>query len=154
MRKILGFYAYIIAIKNEGNVTGRVTKIVDNKPQGMEFVSELNSTWVQMQDGTIQNTELKDTNIKPGETREMLLVLRKKMTEENLGILNNVAQIAEAVNDQGIEPEYISDEKDLNAANLVVSIKTGEIAIYVTFGIAMAAMLGVGIYFINKKVLK
>jgi hypothetical protein len=61
----------------------------------MSFVEAENENWSL---GTIQGNVyyngLANIEIKPGETKEVTLILNKAMTEDNTGILSNKAKIA------------------------------------------------------------
>lgn len=82
------------------------------------------------------------------------------MTEENVGIINNVAEIAETSNEEKIgdrdstEGNKVQGEDDMSSADVLLGIKTGREIMYVTLGIVILIVLSTGIYFINKKVLR
>ena len=150
---------YKLVIKNTGDVKGKVEKITDYTPAGMEFISNLNPTWIQSQDRNLHNTELKNIEINPGETKQLTLTLSKKLTEENIGIINNMAEITTLSNELGIAPTYTpgnkdTKEPDLGSVDLIVSLKTGEAIIYTILILTSIIILSTGIYEINKKVLK
>ena len=151
---------YKIRVTNEGELAGTVEKIVDYMPKEMTFISDLNSAWVQESDGNLYNTELSKVEINPGETKEVTLVLRKKMTEDNTGTINNRAEIAEASNLSNTEDydsipgNKVQGEDDISTADVIIGIKTGEVILYTIITIISLTILGIGIYYINKKVLE
>ena len=152
---------YKIRVTNEGGVAGYAKKIVDYMPSGMKFNSELNKDWYASDNGTnLYNSSLANELIQPGETKEVTLLLSKKITESNMGIINNTAEIAESYNDLGLididstPANKVQNEDDLSSADVIVGIKTGEVYLYITLTLVIISMLGVGIYLINKKVLK
>lgn len=152
---------YKIRVTNEGAVAGYVKKIVDYMPKDMRFSSELNKDWYVADNGTnLYNTSLANTILNPGETKEVTLLLTKKMTESNMGIIHNVAEIAETYNELGLtdvdssEGNKVENEDDISFADAIIGIKTGEIYLYISFTISMVALLGVGIYVINKKIVR
>lgn len=151
---------YKIRVTNEGELAGTVEKIVDYMPKEMTFISDLNSAWVQESDGNLYNTELSKVEINPGETKEVTLVLRKKMTEDNTGTINNRAEITEVSNLSNTEDydsipgNKVQGEDDISTADVIIGIKTGEIILYTIITIISLTILGIGIYYINKKVLK
>lgn len=151
---------YKMIIKNEGELAGKVKKIVDYVPRDMTFSTEMNNTWVQDSDGNLYNTELKSLEIEPGETKEITLILRKKMTEDNTGIINNTAEIAESENAENIKDKdstpnnKVQGEDDMSSANVLIGVRTGEEVIQITLGLVVLIILAVGIYLINKEVLK
>lgn len=152
---------YKIRITNEGGVAGYAKKIVDYMPSGMKFNSELNKDWYASDNGTnLYNASLANELIQPGETKEITLLLSKKITESNMGIINNTAEIAESYNDLGlsdidsIPANRVQNEDDLSQADVIIGTKTGEVYLYITLTLAVISILGTGIYLINKKVLK
>ena len=129
-------------------------------PTDMKFSSELNKDWYEGESGNLYNSSLANTLLQPGETKEITLVLTKVMTNENTGTINNVAEIYEATNNLGVEDidstpaNKVQTEDDISSADVVIGVKTGEIYVYIVITLASVALLGVGIYFINKKVLR
>lgn len=150
---------YKIKVTNEGAIPGYVKKIVDYMPSDMKFSSELNRDWYTSNNKELFNSSLANTVINPGETKEVTLTLSKKMTENNLGIINNTAEIYEAYNDLGLEDidskpgNKISTEDDMSSADVVITVKTGEWLMFTGLTITIITILGVGAYFIKKKVL-
>ena len=103
--------------------------------------------------------EVADTILQPGEQKEVKLILSKAMTENNTGLVNNIAEIYEIYNDKAVPDisstpgNKVQGEDDMDNADLLISIQTGEIYLYIITGIVATGMLIIGIYFINKKVL-
>lgn len=93
---------YKIDITNVGEVEGYVRKVADYIPQGLDFSSQMNTDWY-MQGDTLYNATLANEKIAAGETKTLTLTLTKAMTEDNLGRINNRAEIAEAYNELGLE---------------------------------------------------
>ena len=152
---------YKLKVTNEGGVAGYAKKIVDYLPSDMKFSSELNKEWYTGDKGeNLYNASLANTLIRPGETKEITLLLTKKINNSNLGIINNTAEIAESYNDLGLEDidskpaNKVQNEDDYSSADAIIGIKTGEVYMYILLTITTITLLGVGIYFINKKVLK
>lgn len=151
---------YKITVSNIGAIPGYVKKIVDYIPKDMKFNSEMNADWYVSDNGNAYNASLANTVLQPGETKEVKLVLTKKMTENNTGTINNRAEIYEAYNDYGIADEdstpanKVSGENDMSSADAIIGVNTGEIMIYITITLISIGILGVGIYLINKKVLR
>ena len=151
---------YRIKITNEGKVQGYAKQIVDYIPQGMTFNSELNTTWYVAQDGNAYTTSLANTLIKPGETKEITLVLTKKMTGENVGTYRNTAEIAQSYNEQGFEDadstpgNKVDGEDDISSADAIILMNTGREALSIT-GITLGslAVVALAIYEIRKHVI-
>lgn len=150
---------YTIQVKNEGNIAGYAKQIVDYLPKDLRFASELNKDWYQATDGNLYNTSLAETIINPGETKEIKLLVTKTTNENNLGTINNSAEIAESYNNYGEKDNDSTagnkqtKEDDYGSADLLISLNTGTIIMYTTLTITIIAIIGVGIYMIKKKVL-
>jgi len=151
---------YKFTVKNEGNVAGYVNKIVDYLPSELKFNTDMNPDWYQAEDGEIYNSSLSNDMINPGETRDITLILTKTMTGENVGIINNTAEIYEAYNELALvdinstPANQAQDENDMGSADILITVNTGEPVMYVTITIIMLVVFAVGAYIINKKVLK
>ncbi len=151
---------YKIKVTNEGAVEGYAKKIVDYIPQDMKFNAELNKDWYVGEDGNIYSTALANTILEPGQSQELTLLLTKTMTENNTGIVNNNAEIYESYNDFGIKDydstaeNNVQDEDNQNYADEVLEIKTGEVYVYTLITLITICIFGLGIYYINKKVLR
>lgn len=88
---------YKIVVTNVGSVSGKATSIVDYIPNGMTFYQSENENWsTGVMEGSVYNDELKGVDIAPGESKEVILVLTKHMTEDNTGIVSNKVRIAYA----------------------------------------------------------
>ena len=151
---------YKFTITNEGGIAGYVKKLADYLPEKLKFNSELNKDWYEGKDGVIYNASLANTIINPGESKEVTLILTKNMNGDNdFGLINNSAEIYETSNDYGAldvdstPGNKATNEDDYSTANVLTSVKTGDIVIYTTLIVTIIAIVGVGIYMIKKKVL-
>ena len=102
---------------------------------------------------------MQDVKLLPGESRDIKLTVTKQMTVNNTGLINNKAEIAESYNEQGLEdidstPGNNLTEDDLGSADVLISIKTGQVIGTVLIIITIVAILGVVAIIITKKVLK
>ena len=149
---------YKIKVTNKGEIPGYAKSIIDYKPADWNFNSSLNSDWYQSEN-ELYNDSLEDTLIKPGETKEVRLILTKQMTETNTGLTNNIAEIEESENSQDVEDinstpgNKNKSENDLGSADIIVSVGTGaafRFAFITLFTIIVIATLG---YIISKKIL-
>ncbi len=151
---------YKIVVKNEVDIAGYAKKIVDYLPNDLKFSSELNKKCYIGKNGNIYSEELSQIKIEPGESKEITLVLTKQMTEENTGTIVNKAEIAEDYNDLGLQdfnssPENDNEkENDLDYANTIITVKTGQIVIYTALIIGIIGILSVGILTIKRYVIK
>ena len=147
------YVEYTIEVSNKGEISGYAKKIVDYIPQGMTFNSTINEAWYTGTDGNLYTSALADIELKPGETKEIKLVLTKQMTEENTGLVNNLAEIAEDYNIYGVSDtnstpfNKAQGENDLGSADAILTVKTGEVFIYISV-IITSIMLGATVIFI------
>ena len=81
------------------------------------------------------------------------------MSYNSFGLSNNTTEIAEATNDYGLEDidsipgNRATGEDDIANADILISVRTGDIYIYLGIIFAVIAITGMGIAIINKKVL-
>lgn len=137
-----------IKIKNTGDVDGIANKIVFDKSSELTFNSELNSDWYVGNDGKLYTTQLKDTYIKPGEVKEIKLVLSKQMNDENTGTFENTAKILEMYNDKSLEDKNIQNNE--SKATCLITVATGTIVIYTVAILVVLVILACGIIGIRK----
>ena len=149
---------YKIVITNEGDIGNYVRKIVDYIPQDMKFNAELNKDWYQSSNGDLYNASLANVELQPGESKEVTLTLTKKKTTDSAEIVNNNAEIYETYNKEGIkdidstEANKVSKEDDMSSADLVISIKTGEIVgiVGIISTLICIAIVGIAYVFYKK----
>ena len=149
---------YTIKVKNAGEIAGFVKNIVDYKSTGLEFSSTLNKDWYAQGDN-LYNASLANTQLQPGETKELKLILTKTMTESNTGLIGNTAEIAEAYNTRGANDKdstpgnRVNKEDDMGQADLIIGVKTGAAISYILITISIIAVLAIGVYLISKRIL-
>ena len=138
---------YEIKVTNIGEIDGYVKKIVDYMPNDLKFSSELNKDWYQT-GSDLYNSSLANEKIPAGESRTVKLTLTKAMTENNTGLINNTAEIAESYNELGIKDSKSTSanktqgESDYGSADIILSLKTGG-DVYVTAIAVVIAVLGI-----------
>ena len=152
---------YKINVSNIGEVEGYAKKIADYIPNDLQFSSELNKDWY-LSNGVLYNTSLANEKILAGETKTLTLTLTKTLNENNLGRINNTAEIAESYNELGLEDvnstpgNKVQGENDMNYADVIISLRTGG-AVYIGITIIVIAILSVVAVVVirnNKKFLK
>ena len=140
---------YNITVTNVGEAAGYVRRIADYKPTDLQFSSELNKDWYET-DGTLYTTILGNEIINPGESKTVQLTLTKTMTEENLGLIQNRAEISIDYNDWGLEDinstpgNNENGENDIGAAEVIISIRTGA-GVYISIGAIIAIIIASGV---------
>ena len=150
---------YKIKVTNTGELAGYVKSIVDYKPVDLVFDSSLNNGWYQEGDNLYSNS-LAETKLEAGESKELTLVLTKQMTENNMGLVNNLAEIAEAETLLGVEDidsipgNKKRGEDDLGSSDLSIGVKTGAAVSYIMFTISSIVILLASSYLISIKIIK
>lgn len=152
---------YKIVVTNEGAKANYVKKVVDYIPKDMKFNSELNRDWYESTNGDLYNSSLSNTKLESGKSAELTLTLTRKMTDKNVGIVNNNAELYEVYNEEGsvdidsTPANKVNGEDDMSAADVVISVKTGDVVIYTAIiSVIICTALGVSIYYIRKFVLR
>ena len=142
---------YKIKVTNVGEVEGYAKKIVDYVSSDFQFNSEMNNDWYQSGD-YLYNSSLANEKIMPGESKDIKLTLIKEMTENNIGLVNNTAEMAEDYNQLGIADSNSTTsnnaegENDMGSADVIISIRTGaDLVLYTVFYIGIIAAISVGI---------
>lgn len=154
---------YKIVVTNEGQVPGYARKIVDYLPEDAKFNAEINKDWyLDNSRQGVYNTSLADMVLEPGQSKEVSLILSFAITDKNIGnTINNNAEIYESYNEQGIldidsvPGNKATYEDDISSADIILSVVTGgQIVIYSSLILAIVLLLGIGIFEINRRVLK
>lgn len=140
---------YTIKITNVGEVDAYAKKIADYISKDYKFSSDLNKDWYQSGD-ILYNSSLANEKIAPGESKEIKLVVTKQMTENNTGLINNTAKIVDSYNDLGLED---NNDNNSNSADLILSIKTGQVVTTVSLVITTIIIIGATAYIIGRFVL-
>ena len=149
-------FEYKIIVKNQGTIPGYARKIVNYKPEGLEFNQDLNKDWYVGDDGNIYSVALIEKLLNPGETAELTILLTKQMTNENGGTIKNTVELYEASNDENVEDinsipgDKLEGQNDMSTVEVIVAVKTGTIILYITLAIAVIAIIGLGFYKIKK----
>ncbi len=148
---------YKIKVTNAGELEGYVKNIVDYLPKDLTFTSELNKDWYQ--EGTkIYNNSLSNQKLAPGESREVTLTVTKNMTEDNTGLINNLAEIQEDYNEAGMTDinstpgNKTQGENDMGSADTIISVKTGGPVVYTMLTLAILIVLAGGVFFVGKEI--
>ena len=148
---------YKIVVTNEGELETTASKIVDYLPEGLDFSTELNNSWIKTKDGKVYNTSLANKAIKPGESAEVTLIATVNLTENATGTYTNIAEIAEISNSLNAKDvdstpnNNVNTEDDYSKAELIVSISTGKELIYIGITIICLILFGIGIKFVKNK---
>lgn len=145
-------FKYSIRIKNEGEIEGYATEISDYIPNGLKFNQADNPKWKEA-NGKITTDQLKDTLLKPGETATVDVTLTWINSEDNMGVMTNVAEISQDKNDSDTPDidstpnNKKSGEDDIDDAPVAITVVSGKrqtyIALITGILVAMGAALAV-----------
>lgn len=147
---------YTINVTNNGELAGYIGDIIDYIPDDLTFSSEINKDWFIGADKNLHNTSTENEELKPGETKTFTLTLTKTMTENNTGTVINTAEIGKATNAYEIEDtdstpgNKVNGEDDISTAEVIISIKTGEIYINLIVILTVIVIVG-GIILLKKR---
>ena len=143
----LAVVTYQIKVVNEGEVEGYVNEITDYIPGGMEFKSNLNESWYESE-GVLKSNAFAAQTIKPGNSKTITIVLTKKLSGSNLGLMSNKAELTSINNKNSTEDE--NEKNNSSTANAIISIKTGEKIEMVFLGILSIGLIVTVIYLTKK----
>ncbi len=116
---------YKIVVSNNGKVAKSIEEIVDNIPNGLDFPKAQNKNWI-VENGKVVNKSLANQQLGAGETKELHIILTKKMNSETTGTFTNTVSL------KGIDTN--------SQADVIISISTG-LATYITIGIISAVVI-------------
>ena len=140
---------YKFKVKNEGDISGYINKVVDYLPEGVQVVLNSSEGWYIGSDNGLYYTGLVDQEIASGEEREFTLVIRKSLENGESVKLVNGAEIIESTNSQGLldrdskENNKVKTEDDYGEITLTVSVATGHTLEYITTTLITIIMFGV-----------
>ncbi len=159
LNKVTVKFAYKIKVTNEGEIEGYVKELKDYIPEGLKFVKEDNPDWEQLAEDVVTTKKLENTLLRPGESATVDIVLTWINDKDNLGLKVNVAEISKDHNESGTPDidstpdNLVPGEDDIDEAPVILSVKTGEIRLYITLGVIILTTLAGGVMLIKKYVL-
>ena len=157
--KVTVKFRYKIRVTNEGTIAGYVKEIKDYIPEGLKFVAEDNPLWVAVDEKTITTDQAKDILLQPGDTTEVEVLLTWINDENNMGVMDNWAEISKDYNEfESPDIDSTPDnnkkgEDDIDDAPVMVTIQTGQIKTYTTITLAVLIIITSGVALIKKFVL-
>ena len=152
-------FKYSIRVINEGDIEGYAKEVTDYVPQGLKFVAEDNPGWTDEGNNVISTRLLENTLLKPGEYADVEVMLTWINDENNMGVMNNVAEISEDYNEYDVpDKDSTPDnqkqgEDDIDDASVMLSVSTGQARIYFTLGFVILITIAGGVVLIKKYVL-
>ena len=136
---------YTLTVSNVGEIPGYATDIEDKIPKGMKLVDE--NGWEGAEEYA-NYRELSETIINPGESKTFDIKFTWTLSEQDVGLKVNSAQIVTYYNLSGapdITPDNIAEEP------LLIAVKTGKKAIITVEVIAALALATGLVIYIKKK---
>ena len=130
---------YTIRISNTGEIEGTVGEIVELIPDGYTYNQEDNEIYWEGTNRILTTDALKDATIKPGEVREIKIVLRWNKGENNFGEKDNIVTLTNISNPAGYED--INKEDNSDKSEMIITISTGiepQIKMYIIIGILLS----------------
>ena len=141
---------YNIAVTNIGELPGYAKEIVDNVPPQLKFLEDdarnIENDWV-IQDGRVTSTKLADTLLQPGETAVTQITLKWDNVKENIGHIQNTAEITRSFNDW--EEELLN--RRLGRADLYVTVILGNTPVNYIAVFAVLAVLAVAVMITRRR---
>lgn len=147
---------YVIKVENEGNVEGTATEVKDYLPKGLIFVPNMNKDWKDNGDGTISSMKLANENIKPGEYREIEVILKWDFNWEDTGNKTNWAEIQKDTNKYNISDKdsvpgnFTKGEDDIDYAIVRIIPATGAKETYIVLITVILSIVFVGLLAVKK----
>lgn len=152
-------FRYSIRVYNQGEIAGYAKEVTDYIPEGLRFVAEDNPGWTDEGNNVISTRLLENTLLQPGEYADVEVLLTWINNENNMGVMNNTAEISEDYNEYGV-PDIDSTpdnqkpgEDDIDDAPVMLSLTTGQVRIYFTLGFVILITIAGGVLLIKKFVL-
>ena len=152
-------FRYSIRVINEGEIEGYAKEVTDYVPEGLKFEASDNPGWTDEGNNIISTRQLENTLLRPGEYADVEVVLTWINNENNMGVMNNIAEISEDYNEYGIpDKDSTPDNKkqgedDIDDAPVMLSVSTGQIRIYFTLGFIVLITVASGVALIKKFIL-
>ena len=114
---------YKIRVTNKGEIEGTAGEIIEIIPAGYSYYQEDNNIHWEERDGTLVTNALANETIKPGEYRELEIVLRWDRGENNFGEKENLVILSGETNPAGYEDMNKEDNK--SSSNMMITVATG-----------------------------
>ena len=134
---------YVIRVKNAGEIKAKIGRIIDHVPSGFKVES---AGWKEEKGKAVWDA--KEEELKPGESKEVRIILKWNNNLLNFGEKKNTASLEGSSNEYGYEDK--KGENDIGLAGIVFSIQTGkdlrrEIGNMVLLILSMVACIIIGI---------
>lgn len=129
---------YKIRVSNLGQIDGTVGSIVEQIPDGFEFITAENPDWT-LEEGKIVCNKWRETSIEAGKYQECEIKLHWINNNNNFGVRTNYIQMLNINNEYNFE-DINTDNNDAES-NIVFSVKTGGINTTFIWSSVLSVML-------------
>ena len=135
---------YNIKLSNLGESKAYISELVDELPEDLKLDTETSTGWYK-ENGKIHYTNLSELEV--GQTRDIKLLATIKLTNDNLGIINNIVKV-DATDSNNTQDSNIQN----NTANaqLIIGTSTGRIVLNIFGIILLLIIIGTGLVIIKK----
>lgn len=154
------FVKYVIKVKNEGNINGYAKEVRDYLPEGLIFDQNMNPDWKLVDKNVITTNKLENEELKPGESREVSVVLRWDYNWEDGKVKTNYAEIHKAFNKFRNTEDIDSTpgnrkigEDDMDYAKVQIIPATGASQTYIKLALVSLSIIALGLLATKKLVL-
>ena len=114
---------YTIRVTNTGEIEGTADRITELVPQGYTYNQEDNEIYWKDENGILTTDALKNETIKPGEYKEIQIVLRWNKNESNFGEKDNTVILSSVTNPARYED--MNEEDNSDKSQMLITIATG-----------------------------
>lgn len=129
---------YIVSIENIGDLEGYAENVIDYLNSDLQFDESQNSDWFKGTDGYIYVKNMNQTLLKPGDKKEIKLVLTKTMDGNNTGTHSNKVAILEAYSSDNVSE---NTENNNSIQNTLILVSTGGATTIIIFIIAIILII-------------
>ena len=126
---------YKIIVSNPSEIEG-TAKVQESIPDFFRVADGTSTEWAQIANKTLEA----EVTLKPGETKELIVVLNWIKNSSNFGLQLNTVTLTNISNPANYEETNLEDNTD--TAEAIFSVKTGGIDTSIIIGTALVIMLG------------
>lgn len=129
---------YTVSIENIGDLEGYAENVIDYLNSDLQFDESQNSEWFKGTDGYIYVKNINQTLLKPGDKKEIKLILTKTMDGNNTGTHSNKVAILEAYSSDNVSENA---ENNNSVQNTLILVSTGGATTIIIFIIAIILII-------------
>ena len=126
---------YKIIVSNPSEIAG-TARVVESIPDFFRVTDGTSTEWKETTNKTLETT----VELQPGETKELIVVLRWIKNSNNFGLQINTVTLQNITNPANYEETNLGD--NTSTAEVIFSVKTGGIDTAIILGTALIVMVG------------